>query len=65
MFARHLGSEAAKPWGELNAGTRESFERFGIQEPLWEKVRHGLEPAEDGRTYWTMDQLDRADLTQA
>lgn len=58
-YSRILGQEAAKGWDDLNIGTRETFERFGVQPADWEMVRHGLEAAPDGRTYFTLDHLER------
>lgn len=60
-YAALLGREAAKGWDGLNAGTRETFERFGITPKDWETARKGLTPASDGRTYFTLDHLDGAD----
>lgn len=65
MLSRHLGEEAAHPWAGLQQGTRETFQRFGIDEGAWETVRHGLAPAADGKTYFTLDHLDHVSRTQA
>lgn len=58
VFSRFLGQEAEHDWTGLQQGTRETFERFGISEADWETVRHGLTPASDGRTYFTLDHLE-------
>lgn len=42
MLAAHLGAEARSPWGALNAGTRETLERYGIAAEDWELARLGL-----------------------
>lgn len=42
MYSAHLGAEAAKPWAGLNAGTRETLERYGLDAEDWELVRRGL-----------------------
>jgi hypothetical protein len=65
MLARHLGEEAAHPFEGLQQGTRESFQRFGIDKAAWETVRKGLQPADDGHTYFTLDHLDQLPRTKA
>jgi len=42
MYSAHLGGEAAHPWDGLNAGTRETLERWGIDAQDWELARRGL-----------------------
>lgn len=42
MFSAHLGREANQPWAGLQTGTRETLERYGIDEPMWELARKGL-----------------------
>lgn len=42
MFSAHLGQEASQPWSGLQVGTRETLERYGIDEPMWELARKGL-----------------------
>ena len=42
MYSAHLGAEAKNSWGALNAGTRETLERYGIEADDWELVRKGL-----------------------
>lgn len=64
-YAAILGREAVKDWGGLNAGTRETFERFGITPADWELARQGLAPADDGRTYFTLDHLEAKDRASA
>ncbi|HUO22691.1 MAG TPA: hypothetical protein VMU59_09275 [Caulobacteraceae bacterium] len=58
-YSRFLGQEAEHGWDALQQGTRETMERFGIGPADWEAARHGLEPAPDGRTYFTLDHLDQ------
>ena len=41
----------------LNPGTRETMQRFGIEPGEWDQARQGLEPASDGRTYFSLDQV--------
>ena len=59
MYSRHLGLQADKSYDALNPGTRETFERFGIDSRAWDLARKGLEPAADGAIYWTPEALDR------
>ena len=59
MYSRVLGQQADRRWDALEAGTRETFERFGLTPRDWDIVRRGLEPAGDGRTYFTLDHLER------
>ncbi len=59
MLARHLGQESEHDWTGLQAGTRETFERFGVDPKAWELARQGIEPADDGRKYFTLDNLER------
>lgn len=47
MYAAHLGAEARRGWGELNPGTRETLERYGLAAEDWELVRKGLIDPED------------------
>ena len=42
MYAAHLGAEARKGWADLNPGTRETMERYGIGAEDWELARRGL-----------------------
>lgn len=60
MLASHFGREAATAYPALRAGTRETLERFGIDEAGWDIMRKGVETAEDGRPYLTFDALDKA-----
>jgi hypothetical protein len=59
MLARHLGIESDHAWDGLEQGTRETFERFGIDPKAWDLARAGIEPAADGRKYFTLDNLDK------
>lgn len=59
MLARHLGEESKFDWDGLQPGTRETFQRFGIDKPAWEIARKGLTPASDGKTYFTLDHFDQ------
>jgi hypothetical protein len=58
IYSRFLAQEAEHDWDGLQIGTRENFERFGIDADDWEAVRHGLEPLEDGKTYFTLDHTE-------
>jgi hypothetical protein len=60
MLSASLGGEASRGWSALKPGTRETLERYGLDEKAWEAIRKGVEPAEDGRSYLTFDALDRA-----
>lgn len=42
MYSAHLGAEAAHPWAGLQAGTRETLERYGIDAAMWEMARKGM-----------------------
>lgn len=57
-YSSHLGQQVGKPLAALDAGTRETFERFGITAKDWDLVRKGIAPASDGKTYFTLDHLD-------
>lgn len=59
MLAAHLGREAASPFTALNAGTRETLERFGIDAGAWDLIRRGATEAPDGRAYLTFENLAR------
>jgi hypothetical protein len=59
MLAAHLGRQSARPWGGITAGTRETLERFGLDEGAWELLRRGSTRADDGRTYLTFEALDQ------
>jgi hypothetical protein len=61
MLASHFGREAGSAWPALRAGTRETLERFGIDEAGWNTLRKGVDTGEDGRPYLTFDAVDRAD----
>lgn len=58
ILAAHMGEQAQYAYGRLNAGFRETLERFGIDEKAWELVRRGAAKADDGRTYLTFEHLD-------
>lgn len=60
MLASHFGREASNAWGGLRAGTRETLERFGIDEGGWNILRKGVATAEDGRPYLAFDAIDAA-----
>jgi len=49
MYSAHLGAEASNPWASLNAGTRETLERYGIDADDWELARRGLIAPEAAR----------------
>lgn len=52
MYSAHLGAEAAKDWGGLNAGTRETLERYGLEAQDWDLIRKGLvEPERPGEGF--------------
>jgi hypothetical protein len=57
ILSRHLGEEATKGWEALNAGTRETLERYGVNGPAWELIRRGVAEAEPGARYLTFDHL--------
>jgi len=61
MLSRHLGQEAEFAWDGLQLGTRETMQRFGIDQDMWEKARHGLQTAEDGRRYFTFEHIADAE----
>lgn len=58
MLSAHWGAEAAFGWDALQAGTRETFERYGIDARLWDLARRGATPMEDGRTYFSLEAID-------
>lgn len=57
ILAAHMGEQAQFAYGRLNAGFRETLERFGIGEKAWDLVRRGAAKADDGRTYLTFEHL--------
>ncbi|MGH6972629.1 MAG: hypothetical protein ACREEQ_13560, partial [Caulobacteraceae bacterium] len=57
-FSALLGRESANDFDHLSTGTRESLERFGIDARDWSNATRGLQPASDGKTYFTLDHLD-------
>jgi hypothetical protein len=58
MISRRWGQQVDLAWADLRQGTRETFERFGITPEDWDAVRQGIEPASDGRRYFTLDHVD-------
>lgn len=66
MYARHLGAEAARPWAQMSAGTRETLERYGLDAADWDLVRRGLlEPEAPREGYRTLRQrADAADVSE-
>jgi hypothetical protein len=58
MLSAHWGAEAARPWAELQAGTRETFARYGIDAREWELVRGNVSALEDGRRYFGFEAID-------
>jgi hypothetical protein len=58
MLSAHWGAEAQFEWAGLQAGTRETFERYGIDRGLWDLARTGTTPLEDGRTYFSLEAID-------
>jgi hypothetical protein len=66
MYSAHLGAEAAKPWDGLNAGTRETLERYGIEAADWELIRRGLvEPEAPAEGFGGMRARREAGLGEA
>ncbi len=61
MLSAHWGAESAKDWGALQIGTRETFERYGVDARAWDLVRRHVETMGDGRTYFAFDAIDRID----
>lgn len=61
MLASIWGRQADRAWSALEIGTREDFERFGIDEGAWELLRAGAAEMGDGRRYLTADAADVAD----
>lgn len=58
MLTAHLGAESARPWAAINAGTRETLERFGLDAAAWDMIRKGVTAADDGRAYLTFEALE-------
>lgn len=61
MLSSVWGRQADRAWSALEIGTREDFERFGIDEGAWDLLRAGATGMEDGRRYLTTDAADMAD----
>lgn len=55
------GRQAALDWDALNAGTRETFERYGLDAGSWDLLRAGAVTLDDGRAYLTGEAVDGAD----
>lgn len=58
MLSAHWGDEAQHGWADLQPGTRETFERYGLDESMWDLVRQQVTPLQDGRRYFSTDALD-------
>lgn len=58
MLSAHWGAETAFAWDGLQAGTRETFERYGIDAGLWDLVRGGTTKLDDGRAYFGLEAVD-------
>ncbi len=52
------GRQADRAWSALEAGTREDFQRFGIDEGAWNLLRKGAAELSDGRRYLTTDAVE-------
>ncbi|MBO9502509.1 hypothetical protein [Brevundimonas sp. A19_0] len=61
MLSNVWGRQADRAWGALEAGTREDFTRFGLNEQAWDVLRAGAVDPGDGRRYLTMDAVETAD----
>lgn len=61
MLSAHWGAEAAKGWSDLQVGTRETFERYGVDAQTWNLVRSKVQVMGDGRTYFGLDIIDQLD----
>lgn len=61
MLANVWGRQADRAWSALEAGTREDFARFGLNEAAWDVLRAGATDPGDGRLYLTLDAVDTAD----
>ncbi|HYE45164.1 MAG TPA: hypothetical protein VEA44_05260 [Caulobacter sp.] len=58
MLASHLGDEAGKPLSAVNAGTRETLERFGIGAREWDLIRAGAADVDGDGKFLAFDALD-------
>jgi hypothetical protein len=65
MLSRFLGQEAEHDWDGLQKGTRETFERFGVDPAAWAIARHGVTEAGDGMRYFTLDHIQDTPDEQA
>lgn len=61
MLSSIWGRQADRAWSALEVGTREDFERYGLNKQAWELLRGGVMSLEDGRRYLTTDAADAAD----
>lgn len=61
MLASIWGRQADRAWSALEVGTREDFERFGLNEQAWELLRGGAQTLDDGRRYLTSDAAELAE----
>lgn len=61
MIAHVWGRQADRGWDALEAGTREDFERFGLDAKAWELLRAGAVDPGDGRRYLTLDAAEAAE----
>ncbi len=57
VYSRVLGRQADADFAGLTQATRETFQRFGITPADWDAARKGLEPADDGKTYLSLDKV--------
>jgi hypothetical protein len=58
MLSAHLGRNAARAFGAIDAGLRETLERFAIDAADWDRIRAGAVRADDGRTYLTFEAVE-------
>lgn len=61
MIASIWGRQADRGWDALEVGTREDFERFGLDAGAWDLLRAGAMDPGDGRRYLTLDAAETAD----
>lgn len=61
MIAQVWGRQADRAWDALEVGTREDFERFGMDGAAWDLLRAGAVDPGDGRRYLTLDAAETAD----
>lgn len=67
MLSRHLGMQAEKGWGALDAATRGQLERYGIEARQWEQVRRHVSTIGEERFLFSeaADALDDAAVRDA